>query len=132
MLNENFKLNLARLLSRACWLAGNGKDRIKIYSCEYLHAVLVYSIGLVTNNQTASKENTAKLLDHILPTVINVSCNTAHPSQQLLHSLLIQTIHFLANSKQHNSPDVQVLLKHLLSLYSGADDMAYLASKCLY
>lgn len=73
----------------------------------------------------------ATFLDRVLPTVLAVAGNTSHPSQQLLHTLLIQVIHFFANTKQPNSPDVQVILKHLLSLYNKSEDLGYIASKCL-
>lgn len=77
------------------------------------------------------KENAAIFLDKTLPTVLSIAGNTSHPSQQLIHTLLIQIIHFFANTKQSNSPDVQVILKHLLSLYNRSEDMGYIASKCL-
>lgn len=78
-----------------------------------------------------SKDNLSVFLDRILPTVLPIAGNTSHPSQQLIHTLLIQTIHFFANTKQPNSPDIQVILKHLLSLYNKSEDMGFLASKCL-
>lgn len=58
------------------------------------------------------------ILDRVLPTVLAVAANSSHPSQQLIHSLLIQLIHFFANTKEPNSPDIQIILKHLLSLYN--------------
>lgn len=63
--------------------------------------------------------------------MLNVGSNPSHPSQQLIHTLIIQTIHFLANTQDSNSPDIQTLLKHLIALYTGAEDMSLLASKCL-
>jgi len=77
------------------------------------------------------KENLSVFLDKILPTVLTIAGNTSHPSQQLLHTLLIQIIHFFANTKEPNSPDIQIILKHLLSLYNKSEDLGYLASKCL-
>ena len=66
-----------------------------------------------------------------MPVILPIAGNTSHPSQQLIHTLLIQMIHFLANTKEPNSPDIQVMLQHLLSLYNKSEDMGYLASKCL-
>lgn len=77
------------------------------------------------------KQNLSVFLDKILPTILAIAGNTSHPSQQLLHTLLIQMIHFFANTKQPNSPDIQIILKHLLSLYNKSEDLGYLASKCL-
>lgn len=78
-----------------------------------------------------SKENLSSFLDKILPTVLPIAGNSSHPSQQLIHTLLIQIMHFFSNTKQPNSPDIQVILKHLLQLYNKSEDMGYLASKCL-
>jgi hypothetical protein len=64
------------------------------------------------------KATLSTFLDRVLPTILSISSNTSHPSQQLIHTLLIQVIHFFANTKEPNSPDVQVILKHLLSLYN--------------
>ena len=77
------------------------------------------------------KDNLSVFLDKILPVILPIAGNTSHPSQQLIHTLLIQMIHFFANTKEPNSPDIQVILKHLLSLYNRSEDMGYLASKCL-
>lgn len=67
----------------------------------------------------------------MLPTLLSVSSNPSHPCQQLIHTLIIQSIHFLANTQDPNSPDIQILLKNLISLYTGAEDLSELASKCL-
>ena len=117
ILNDNIELNLTRLLNRACWLAINGKDDVKIVACEFLHAVITYVIEEIVSNRM-TKENLSIFLDRILPTVLAVSSNNSHPSHQLIHTLLIQLIHFFANTKQPNSPDIQIILKHLLSLYN--------------
>jgi hypothetical protein len=130
ILNEKLGLNLTRFLNRVCWLSINGKDDIKIVACELLHAQVTYVIEEVVSNKM-DKENLATFLDRVLPTVLAVAGNTSHPSQQLLHTLLIQVIHFFANTKQPNSPDVQIILKHLLSLYNKSEDLGYIASKCL-
>jgi len=84
---------------------------------------------IVSNKMT--KENLSVFLDRVLPTVLTISGNTSHPSQQLIHSQLIQIIHFFANTKQPNSPDIQVMLKHILQLYNKSEDMGFIASKAL-
>jgi hypothetical protein len=73
----------------------------------------------------------SNFFDKVLPTILQVASNTSHPSQQLIHTLLIQTIHFLANTYDPNSPDIQTLLQHLINMYKGAEDSSSLASKCL-
>lgn len=70
-------------------------------------------------------------MDRVLPTLLNVASNTSHPSQQLIHTLVIQAIHFLANTQDPNSPDIQTILRHLIGLYTGPEDLSFLASKCL-
>ena len=130
ILNEKYELNLVRVLNRVCWLAINGGDQIKIVACELIHAVITYSVEEIYSKKM-TKDNLAILLDKILPTVFAVAGNTSHPSQQLLHTILIQVIHFFSNTKEPNSPDIQVILKQLLGLYSKSEDMGYLASKCL-
>ena len=70
-------------------------------------------------------------MDRVLPTLLNVASNTTHPSQQLIHTLVIQMIHFLASTQDPNSPDIQTLLRHLITLYTGAEDLSLFASKCL-
>lgn len=52
---------------------------------------------LVTNSMP--KEDAAAFLDRTLPAILSVASNTSHPSQQLIHTLLIQMIHFFANTK---------------------------------
>lgn len=78
-----------------------------------------------------TKENLSNFFDRVLPTILSVSANPSHPCQQLMHTLTIQTIHFLANTQDSNSPDIQTLLKNLISMYTGAEDLSFLASKCL-
>ncbi len=130
ILNEKYNISLTKILNRACWLAINGRDEVKIVACELIHAVITYVIEEIVSNKI-TKDNLSIFLDRILPTVLSIAGNSSHPSQQLIHTLLIQTIHFFANTKQPNSPDIQVILKHLLSLYNKSEDMGYLASKCL-
>lgn len=130
ILKEPFSVNLVRVLDRVCWLSVNGKEELKVVACELLHAKVSFVVEEVVSNRMA-KENVATFLDRTLPTVLAIASNTSHPSQQLLHTLLIQLIHFFANTKQPNSPDVQAILKHLLALYSKSEDMAFIASKCL-
>jgi hypothetical protein len=67
----------------------------------------------------------------VLPTLLNVSSNPSHTCHQLIHSLIIQTVHFLANTQDSNSPDIQTLLKNLIAMYTGAEDLSFLASRCL-
>ena len=117
ILNDNYSLNLTRILSRACWLAINGGDEVKIVGCEFIHAVITYVIEEVFETRI-KKDTLAVFLDKVLPIVLTIAGNTSHPSQQLIHTLLIQLIHFFANTKEPNSPDIQVILKHLLSLYN--------------
>ena len=95
-----------------------------------MHAVITYVIEEVFESRI-KKDMLAIFLDKVLPVVLTIAGNTSHPSQQLIHTLLIQLIHFFANTKEPNSPDIQVILKHLLSLYNRSEDMGYLASKCL-
>lgn len=130
ILKEAFWVNLVRVLDRVCWLCVNGKEEVKIVACELLHAQVCYVVEEIVSNKM-EKENTSAFLDRTLPTVLAIAGNTSHPSQQLVHSLLIQLIHFFANTKQPASPDVQVILKHLLALYNKSEDMAFIASKCL-
>lgn len=89
-----------------------------------MHSMVVYVIGRAAskavNQLPESKENLSNFFDRVLPTILQVSSNTSHPSQQLVHTLLIQTIHFFANTQDPNSPDIQTLLKHLIALYTGA------------
>lgn len=96
---------------------------------------MIYVIGRAASKANTmiqeTKENLSNFFDRILPTLLHVGSNPSHPSQQLVHTLIIQTIHFLANTQDSNSPDIQTLLKHLISLYTGAEDMSFLASKCL-
>ena len=100
-----------------------------------MHAIVVYAIGRIAtkvpHEANETKENISNFFDKILPTLLGVASNTSHPSQQLIHTLMIQTIHFFANTQDPNSPDIQTFLRHLLALYTGAEDSSYLASKCL-
>ena len=93
--------------------------------------MIVYVVGRAANKMIDSKENLSNFFDRVLPTILEVASNTSHPSQQLIHTLIIQTIHFLANTYDPNSPDIQTFLRHLTHLYKGTEDSSYLASKCL-
>ena len=64
------------------------------------------------------KDNLSVFLDKIMLVILPIAGNTSHPSQQLIHTILIQMIHFFANTKEPNSPDIQVILQHLLSLFN--------------
>lgn len=89
-----------------------------------MHGILVYVIGRAATKTQAynleTKENLSNFFDRVLPTLLSIGSNQSHPSQQLIHVLIIQTIHFLANTQDSTSPDIQTLLKHLISLYTGA------------
>ena len=95
----------------------NGQDRIKQVACEFMHASFTYVLGRAADVSDKAvtismerKKMLANVFDRVLPTMLQVASNTTHPSQQLIHSLLIQSIHFLANTHEPNSPDIQVLL----------------------
>ena len=79
-------------------MATNGKDEVKIIACEFIHAIITYVIEEAFERRL-KKENLALFLDKIMPVILPIAGNTSHPSQQLIHSLLIQLIHFLANTK---------------------------------
>jgi hypothetical protein len=70
-------------------------------------------------------------LDKVFPTVLEIASNSSHPSQQLIHTILIQSIRFFALTQEPNSPDISAILKHLLQLYNGTEDMSCLGSKCI-
>jgi hypothetical protein len=67
----------------------------------------------------SSKEVTANFLDKLFPTILEIASNSSHPSQQLIHTILIQSIRFFSLTQEPNSPDISVILKHLLQLYNG-------------
>ena len=130
MVNFKCTLNLSKLLNRICFLALNGELNIKKASCEFLHSILIMVIGNAAEYKS-SKEVTANFLDKLFPTILEIASNSSHPSQQLIHTILIQSIRFFSLTQEPNSPDISVILKHLLQLYNGTEDMGCLGSKCI-
>jgi hypothetical protein len=68
---------------------------MKRAACEFLHSIFTLVIGNAAEYKS-SKEVTSNFLDKVFPTILEISSNSSHPSQQLIHTILIQSIRFFA------------------------------------
>lgn len=64
----------------------------------------------------------SKLLKVLLPSFMAVACNAQHPSMKLFNTLCLQVARWYANSKEHEAPDLVVLLDTLMECMASVQN----------
>ncbi|CAD8069351.1 unnamed protein product [Paramecium sonneborni] len=104
-------------------------EKSKIYACELLQAFIIYMIGdQAVNGTKAVVQNTKKKFEYaniykkMFPIMIEISNTMDHPCKTYFKEHLTRIVHWFANSKQYEAPDVAQLLDCLFEQPISKED----------
>jgi DNA-dependent protein kinase catalytic subunit len=111
------------LLPRIVFLAESSPDRrTKVASCELLHTLVLYMIGMNSSDPSKDKAgdkttgtNFAKIYDHIFPAVLRLATDLDVVAKQLFYTLTFQCICWFTGNKMPESPETMSLLNAIVA-----------------
>ncbi|CAF1189299.1 unnamed protein product, partial [Adineta ricciae] len=104
-------IHLDIFLPRIVDLALHSSDRqTKITACELLQSVMLYMIGKSATNRSTAAASYEKLYEHLLPVVLELSCDSDTFTKTLFTTFMIQMIHWFTKNHNYENPETMSML----------------------